>query len=115
MAEDLAWLDEYAFECIVMMNNHRPNFYTVAQLVADGEIDDEDWTDPAAKANAITTNRLVEVIVYPCGSVSSFAIYGTDLATVMASAREHCAGEQARWRNNGMVPLHQRPDVESPG
>lgn len=106
VAEDLDWLEAEAFEFTLSFNDHRPSFETVEQYMGGSESDD--WISPEAKAEAIAANRMVRAQVYPCGSVGSYSVAGTEIGAVVARARELCAAELERWKANGLVPLQNR-------
>lgn len=105
---DLEWLEENAFECIITINGHRASFVSVADEIRDRDIDDDEWTHLEAKADAIATNRLIGIIVYPNGSVSSYSVCGVNLVDVARRARILCEEDQLRWTNNGMIPIHKQ-------
>lgn len=111
--DDLLWLYTEPFSCSIGLNDDRPSFVSVSQMVADGEIEDEDWTNAEAKARSMVSNFLVSVQVYPCGSVSFYTIYSDDLADALRVAREHAARDLDAWAKRGDLPMHRRPPLNS--
>lgn len=104
--KDLAWLDEATFEFTLSFNDHRCSFETVAQYFADHDIDI--WTSDIAKADAVSRDRLIRAHVYPTDANSSFAVAGTEIATVIQLARKLCEDAITRLHAEGRTAAHNR-------
>lgn len=104
LAADLAYLQVDAFEFSLEINPHAGVYDTPEDHDQICNRDLDDWLSADQRNEAYRTGRFVRGFVYPCGSVSFYAVQGTDLPAVVATCARLCREEQDRWRAGGNEP-----------
>jgi len=83
---DLAFLQEHAFNFSLEVNPHAPFHNTVAEEMADNEC--QDWTSEQDRETAYKTGKYIEGRLYPYGSVSFYTIAGVDAAQIITACAD---------------------------
>lgn len=77
-------------KCGMMLhhNGHITCYETVAEAIASGNYDDEDWVSDEQRQKAIETNECWSISWYPHTAVGFYTFLAADLEPALKAARE---------------------------
>jgi hypothetical protein len=69
-------------------NEHRGVYRTVAERIADGWLEDDDWVSPEQKAKAIEMDEVWRLAWYPSTPIGFHVLLAADLDVLLDAANK---------------------------